>query len=352
MCAAVGFAEGGSSSRKMKVLVIGGTGLMGVPTVKKLVRAGHDVSILTRGQGLGQGTLKTAPDIPEGTALVTCDRNDAQALQKVLKGFEVIVDFVVQHPTDLDAIVAAHRASPLRHYIFISSNMVYPGGPEAWDISQPSDVEAWREEDADVVSRAPGAPEIYGGHKLRCELVLQEASVSYGLPYTIFRPPAVVGPRCDNRFEYVLRLASGLPPLAALPDRPYNKDAQHAGAFQIVFCDDVAAAIVAAISVGDKAHGQVFNIAQAEALTLVDFVRTLQRGLSPRATSFVMPDPEAVARELSRFNFPCQGRMSIDKARRDLDWTPTPVAEFLRESAIWHEDTMTVSSAKRQKSVQ
>merc|ERR1712018_1099787 len=149
--------------------------------------------------------------------------------------------------------------------------MIYPGGPEGWDISRPGSSGAWREEDADVVNRAPGAPEIYGGHKLRCELALKRAGAEHRLPYTIIRPPSVVGPRCDDRYERLHRLAVGLPPLP-LRERSYNKDAQFPGAFQVAYCDDVASAIVAAIAGGTAAQGEVFNIAQREEQTFEELV--------------------------------------------------------------------------------
>jgi len=329
---------------ELKVLVIGGTGLMGIPTVRRLLGSGHHVTILSRGLGRGQGNGTSAAQIPEQAEVVTCDRTDSGALEAVIlrSTFDVVIDFAAQQASDLAGIISAHRKKPIQHYICISSNMIYPGGPESWDISRPSDSASWKEDDANVTGRAMDAPQAYGGHKLRIELALHTASAEFGLPFTVFRPPAVVGQRCDSRYEMLHRCSVGLPPLPAPPKRDYNRDAANPGPFQIVYCEDVASAIEAAIDTGEAALGEAFNLAQSEEQTLDELVQLVQRSVQPRSAAATMPDRIHVTRELSGLNFPCQGRMSIEKAQKLLGWNPTPAAAFISQTATWHEENMTV----------
>ena len=51
---------------RLGVLVIGGTGLMGVPTVTRLLEAGSHVVVMSRGNTQGQGTCGCRPKLPSG----------------------------------------------------------------------------------------------------------------------------------------------------------------------------------------------------------------------------------------------------------------------------------------------
>ena len=116
----------------------------------------------------------------------------------------------VMRPYVADVIAGtAASATQLRSYIFISTNMVYPGGPGGFDISPLRPLVP--EEKADVADAA-AAPEDYGGLKLKCEAALQEAWQGQGcFPFTTIRPPSVIGPGCDVRHELLQRVAMGLP---------------------------------------------------------------------------------------------------------------------------------------------
>ena len=50
----------------MKVLVIGGSGLQGAPTVRHLLAAGHAVTVLSRGSNSGAGTGGRRPVLAAG----------------------------------------------------------------------------------------------------------------------------------------------------------------------------------------------------------------------------------------------------------------------------------------------
>jgi putative NADH-flavin reductase len=67
----------------MKILVMGGTRFVGRPLVARLLAAGHDLTLFTRGKN----------PLPENIESVTGDRNDDQALAQLQgRRFDVIVD--------------------------------------------------------------------------------------------------------------------------------------------------------------------------------------------------------------------------------------------------------------------
>jgi uncharacterized protein YbjT (DUF2867 family) len=109
-----------------RVLVTGGTGVLGRPTVQQLVAAGHDVRVLTRsGRPAGPG-----PETRGGTGPVRVlgDLADRRGLSEALAG----VDAVVHCATDprraraVDVagteglIRAAHEAGGTPHLVFVS----------------------------------------------------------------------------------------------------------------------------------------------------------------------------------------------------------------------------------------
>ena len=69
----------------MKVLVIGGSGLQGAPTVRHLLAAGHAVTVLSRGSNSGAGTGGRRPVLAAGAQSLLCDRDkDGQKLTTLI----------------------------------------------------------------------------------------------------------------------------------------------------------------------------------------------------------------------------------------------------------------------------
>ncbi len=84
----------------MRVLVIGGTGMLGVPVTKALVAAGHEVTALVRRAG---GKL------PAGVHAVTGDLFDASSLSAAMRGQEALYLNLATQPTDTEAGPLAER---------------------------------------------------------------------------------------------------------------------------------------------------------------------------------------------------------------------------------------------------
>eukprot|EP01043_Picozoa_sp_COSAG02_P021009 COSAG02_NODE_1054_length_14930_cov_2157.848291_8_plen_125_part_00 len=113
----------------MKTLVIGGSGLQGAPTVRHLIAAGHDCTVLSRGNSDGAGTGGRRPLLPDGVDTIVCDRDsDGAGLRDAIVdgSFEAVVDYYAMEPRHVEDVIDAfeHPTSSLSHYIFVSTNMV------------------------------------------------------------------------------------------------------------------------------------------------------------------------------------------------------------------------------------
>ena len=110
-------------SDSKRVLVMGGTQFNGLALVHELVRSGHDVTILNRGQ--------TEAPLPDGINRLKADRSDPDQIRDVLSGldFDVVQDMTAYHPEDV-ALMGEIFSRKIEHYIFASSTVIY----EATDI--------------------------------------------------------------------------------------------------------------------------------------------------------------------------------------------------------------------------
>ena len=114
------------------VLVIGGTGLMGAPTARRLRAAGRRVVVLSRGRAAGMGVAGRRPPFPEGCEHVACDREDEAAFAAALVADgcpRIVVDFTAMAPAHVGAVLAAHARRPAPCAVLTSlSSGVWGGG--------------------------------------------------------------------------------------------------------------------------------------------------------------------------------------------------------------------------------
>eukprot|EP01048_Picozoa_sp_COSAG05_P013466 COSAG05_NODE_1437_length_4887_cov_5.343150_4_plen_333_part_00 len=323
----------------MRVLVIGGSGLMGGATVRLLQMSGHTVTNLSRG---GQVTLTGGHPrvpLPEGITTLLCDRTtEGPKLQQILREgkFEAIIDYFAMVPAHVEDVIAGSDRAALKNYIFISTNMVYPGGPGGFDISP---LRPTVSEGSADVSGADSAPDDYGGLKLKCEAVLRRAFATDGFPYTTVRPPSVIGPACDQRHELLQRVAMGLP----VPDaRERPLAANPAGGFRLAYSEDIADMCVRILDTATPSSvvGEAFNAACEETVTLEQYVAAI-RDNAPADVTAAWPPHELAAEALASHgaklrSYEAQSCLDITKAQQVLGWTPTPFSEVLRETVAWH----------------
>src|SRR5512133_2425072 len=156
----------------MKVLFIGGTGIISTASTRLALERGIDLTLLTRGQHQA--------DVPAGAKTVRADINDRAAMTKALEGkpFDVVVDWVAFTPSDVERDIELFRGKA-RQYIFISSASAYQKPAEHYVITEATPLvnPHWE----------------YSRNKIACEERLMRAYRDEGFPVTIVRPSLTYG---------------------------------------------------------------------------------------------------------------------------------------------------------------
>ncbi len=175
--------------RKIRLLILGGTGFIGPHQVRYAVERGHEVTIFNRG--------RSAPGVFPGVEELTGDR--ANGTLDSLKGrtWDAVID---NSASRADAPMwvkdsAALLRDAAAQYLFISTRSVYA------DLSQvPGTVNAPLLTKATTSNWKEGQPFPYGLAKALAEA---EARAAFGDRTTIVRPGLIVGPGDDtDRFTY------------------------------------------------------------------------------------------------------------------------------------------------------
>jgi nucleoside-diphosphate-sugar epimerase len=151
----------------MKVLFIGGTGIISSACSNLAVKSGVELYLLNRGQSF------RLP--PEGAQLLKADIRDPKTVTEAIKEtkFDVVVDWVAYTPEQVKIDLDLFRRKT-GQYIFISSASAYQKPPAIVPITEstPLDNPYWQ----------------YSRNKIDCENVLMEAYRTQNYPVTIVRP--------------------------------------------------------------------------------------------------------------------------------------------------------------------
>ena len=100
----------------MDVLVIGGTRFFGIPMVEELLRAGHSVTVATRG--------RAADGFGGRVQRLILDRTEEKSLREALRGryYDVVIDKIAYCSNDIRMIM---DAADCGKYIHMSTTAVY-----------------------------------------------------------------------------------------------------------------------------------------------------------------------------------------------------------------------------------
>lgn len=200
----------GRVTRPLKLLVLGGTGLIGPYLVKRAVARGHAVTTFNRG--------RSDPKAFAGLPVEQLYGDRAKAELSALDGrdFDMVIDLWPSEPRYVRQAVEI-LADHCDQYLFVSTISVYePMDPANTDESWPV---AKLPPTADP-EKTPLSGGTYGALKALCE---QKAEELMPGRVTVVRPGLIVGPEDDSdRFTYwPLRIAEGGEVLApGTPDDP------------------------------------------------------------------------------------------------------------------------------------
>ena len=253
----------------MRVLVLGGYGLIGTAICKQLQRGGHDV------KGLGRSAKKGQALLPSVNWL----QADIAALLTRQDWFEYLddVDVVVNASGALqnglkdnlaavqrDAIIALIKACEVKnieHFVQISA----PGVDER-------------------------ASTLFYRTKAEADMALKSSQV----PWTIFRPGLVISPYAYGGTSLIRMLAA----------TPYVQPIMMGdSAVQTVCIDDVAKAVSIAISsaTSEKMKGQDINLVEDEPQNLLDVTLQFRQWLGFGRPKMIWNVPNIFGRSTARF---------------------------------------------------
>ena len=233
----------------MKVLFLGGTGNISAACVARVLDAGHQVTVLSRGKSA------SAPDARVQT--VRGDRDDAALLHRAAEAarFDSVVDFLAYRPEQVEAAIHAF-AGRVGQYVFISSASAYQK-PVAHHV---------------ITEQTPLANPFweYARQKIACERRLLEASE---LPSTIVRPSYTYGPSWipsafgGQDYTVVDRMRRG---------RPIAVHGDGSALWVMTASSDFAAGLVGLVGL-PSAIGESFHITSDEVLTWDAIYGTIAR---------------------------------------------------------------------------
>lgn len=271
----------------MQVLVLGGTQFNGLALVHELVRQGHEVTILNRGQ--------TKAVLPEGLKRLYGDRTDHEQMREVLSGrsFDAVYDLTAYHRADVELMVEIFEGNT-DHYIFASSTVIYAAS-DIMPITEDFPLER-------------GETQIeYGQGKIDGEDFLRQRRSETGLRFTIAPFSMVFGPRNiipDREQRMFSRLLQG---------RPILLPADGMTLLQLCHVDDQARALVALMG-NEAAMGERVNITNPAVVTDVGYVTTMAEvlGVTPDVVYVPAGVMDAMWDGELRFDHGADAKMNID----------------------------------------
>ncbi|MBE6836623.1 MAG: SDR family oxidoreductase [Ruminococcus sp.] len=228
----------------MKVLLIGGTGIISSAITRLLVKRGFDTYILNRGNRNGV--------LPEGVKVISCDiNNEAEATEK-LKGmeFDAVCDFIGFVPSQLERDFRLFNGKT-KQFMYISSASAYHKPVKHYEITEGTTLANpyWE----------------YSRNKIACEEFLFKMYRENGFPVTIIRPSHTYDERNvplgvhgnGGSWQVLKRMMEG---------KPVIVHGDGTSLWTITWNEDFAVAFVGLIG-NPHAIGEAFHITSDESVT-------------------------------------------------------------------------------------
>ena len=293
-----------------KVVIIGGAGHVGTYLVPRLVAAGHRVTNVTRGLARPYQPHAAWASVRQ----VVLDRAAEEAAGRFGAAIaalqpDIVIDMICFTPAS-NALLADALAGRVQHFLHIGTIWVH--GASKWTPSHEED------------PRAPFGD--YGVWKSQIEDDLLARARCGDLPATVIRPGHIVGPgwaplNPAGHFnpQVFHDIKAGKP--MVLPN--FGLETVHH-----VHADDVAQAVMGALTHWGAAVGEAFNAVSPAALTLRGYAEAMYRhfGHAPQisyapyadwAQGVTAEDAQATWEHIARS--PCH---AIDKGRRLIGYLP------------------------------
>lgn len=347
------------------ILALGGNGQLGAACMERLIEKGDNLMVVNRGNWYWDTDKTIRPFVK----LIKCDRRkslgECPGMDFMLHGeqrdlvFDAVVDFSSFRGENVADILEILRGR-IKRYIFISSDSVY-------EVCMKNHTNPTVESDSvrpvpeqDMLSYSQR--DLYGNRKKEGEEVL-ERQAEGGVPYVVLRLPDVIGARDNTNRWWIYQLWVKL---SEYLDRPVSvPDDLKDHHLSFVYAYDVADLIVILLDADLDLYHQAYNLAFDENPYLRDVLVNIAIQLDhpnvqihinnnptvsylwPSETSQKQYDiPElsftTSAWPPSIFMYPSVslGRIDTTKAKKMLNWKPTPFSEALAKTVQFFEKAM------------
>src|SRR6478609_8779958 len=302
----------------MKVLLIGGTGLISTGIVESLLGRGAELTLFNRAQRRAS---------PPGAVTIVGDRNAPRDFEARFEHerFDVVIDMICFAPSQAEATVRAF-AGRTAQLIFCSTVCTY-------GVDIPSSVL--------VDETFPLRPvSDYARNKVACEQIFARASAAGQFALTIVRPSNTYGPGAplidQMEFDSVVwdRVERGLPVLCA---------GDGIGLWQSTHRRDVGRFFAYAAG-NSRTYDQAFNATRDRVFTWRDYYREAAQALDTRAELVMVPAGWVVGKNPRRFAFLNEitryhGAYSSLKAKAAVPALAGPTVDFVDGARETFADT-------------
>ncbi|NQT25108.1 SDR family oxidoreductase [candidate division KSB1 bacterium] len=223
----------------MKVLFIGGTGIISSACSELAIQKGIDLTLLNRGTSIRR--------VPEGAEVLNADMDNPDEVNKVLdeRTFDAVVNWIVFTPDQIDRDLKLFK-NRTGQYIFISSASVYQTPPANLPVTEstPLDNPIWE----------------YSQNKIACEDKLIQAYRDEKFPVTIVRPSHTYDKTLlpfTGRYTVIDRMRKG---------KPVIVHGDGTSLWTLTHHKDFAVGLVGLLA-NSHTIGEVFHITSDEILT-------------------------------------------------------------------------------------
>ncbi len=301
----------------MRILIIGGTGLISTAITRILLERGEDVTLFNRG--------KTPARFPEGAKFLHGDRRDYPAfIQQMQEAgtFDCVIEMIGFVREDAESLVRTF-AGRTGHLIFCSTVDVY---------QRPAERYPYREDEP-----RHGLSD-YARNKIICEDVLMDAHSHGDFPVTIIRPAHTYGEggTLIHSFgwssTYIDRLRKGKPIVV-------HGDGQ--SLWVSCHVDDVARAFVNAIG-KPQTFGKAYHTTGEEWMTWNQYHQKVARAIGAPEPHLVHIPTDLLARVaperagICAVNFQFNNIFDNTAAHEDLGFRYTiPFVEGVKRTVDW-----------------
>jgi nucleoside-diphosphate-sugar epimerase len=178
----------------LRILFIGGTGIISSACAPRALAAGHELTVLNR------DTTSIRP-VPAGAEVLQADIRDSASVRRAVgdRAFDVVVNFVAYTPEHVQSDVDLFGGR-IGQYVFISSASAYQKPPRRVPVTESTPLHNpfWQ----------------YSRDKIACEELLRRAHLDRDFPMTIVRPSHTydpASPPVEGGWTQVDRMRRGLP---------------------------------------------------------------------------------------------------------------------------------------------